>query len=579
MTNSNIDHFYAADGARIIFRRWQPETMNHRVIVILHRGHEHSERTQALALSFVNQGYQVYAWDSRGNGLSEGERDDAASYTVFESDLDRFIQRIQKETGLGLDKFVLIASSMGALTVASWVHDYAPKIRGMILATPAFKIRLYIPFAEPLLFLARKLNLMPRVSSYVKSVVLTHDRQEQQVYNDDPLISSSISTDLLLDTLRTGRRLVDDAGAITTPTLVLSAGKDWVVHRTPQRRFYERLSSAHKEWVYNTNGFHALFNEDDREKTFARCHQFVENVFKHDPVSHDYSKADQYGYSRDRYDSLQLPCLNPIYPLARFGIQYFGGISHGIKIGREQGFDSGASLNYVYQNHPAGQGIPGRWIDQLYLNAPGWMGIRERKIILSSMIEQCINSRRKVTSPSDTINIMDIASGNGQYLFDFLADNNDIHAELRELLPHNIELMKQKTEQLNLTDQIDLVQTDAFDENSYLHPDHYDLVISSGLFELFSDNQNIQTAIKGIHHQLKENGYYIYTNQPWHSQQKFIAKTLKNHRGEFWLMRCRTQAEIDNLVEAAGLTKIDMLIDKSGMFTVSIAQKRSGKTI
>jgi len=38
-------------------------------------------------------------------------------------------------------------------------------------------------------------------------------------------------------------------------------------------------------------------------------------------------------------------------------------------------------------------------------------------------------------------------------------------------------------------------------------------------------------------------------------------------------MRRRTQREMDQLVEAAGFKKIDMLIDEWGIFTVSLAQK------
>ena len=40
-------------------------------------------------------------------------------------------------------------------------------------------------------------------------------------------------------------------------------------------------------------------------------------------------------------------------------------------------------------------------------------------------------------------------------------------------------------------------------------------------------------------------------------------------------MRRRTTAEMDELVRVAGFEKIDMEIDQWGMFTVSIARRRS----
>jgi hypothetical protein len=39
------------------------------------------------------------------------------------------------------------------------------------------------------------------------------------------------------------------------------------------------------------------------------------------------------------------------------------------------------------------------------------------------------------------------------------------------------------------------------------------------------------------------------------------------------VMRCRSQAEMDQLVTQAGFKKIDMRIDRFGIFTVSLAIK------
>ena len=53
-----------------------------------------------------------------------------------------------------------------------------------------------------------------------------------------------------------------------------------------------------------------------------------------------------------------------------------------------------------------------------------------------------------------------------------------------------------------------------------------------------------------------------------------IARSLTSHRGgEAWVMRRRTQAEMDQLVEAAGFRKIDQRIDEWGIFTVSVAER------
>jgi hypothetical protein len=53
---------------------------------------------------------------------------------------------------------------------------------------------------------------------------------------------------------------------------------------------------------------------------------------------------------------------------------------------------------------------------------------------------------------------------------------------------------------------------------------------------------------------------------------ELIARALTSHRqGQAWVMRRRTQAEMDQLVEQAGFRKIDQRVDEWGIFTVSLA--------
>ena len=62
-------------------------------------------------------------------------------------------------------------------------------------------------------------------------------------------------------------------------------------------------------------------------------------------------------------------------------------VSDGIKIGVKTGFDSGSTLDYVYENKPRGLGPGGRLIDKVFLEAIGWRGIRQRKLHLQELIE------------------------------------------------------------------------------------------------------------------------------------------------------------------------------------------------
>ena len=42
--------------------------------------------------------------------------------------------------GIVAEDIVVVGQSVGAVLLAAWAHDYAPRIRAMVLAAPAFSI-------------------------------------------------------------------------------------------------------------------------------------------------------------------------------------------------------------------------------------------------------------------------------------------------------------------------------------------------------------------------------------------------------------------------------------------------------
>ena len=119
------------------------------------------------------------------------------------------------------------------------------------------------------------------------------------------------------------------------------------------------------------------------------------------------------------------------------------------------------------------------------------------------------------------------------------------------------------------------VKGDAFDQKSLASvAPKPTLAIVSGLYELFSDNDMVSRSLAGLAEAVPAGGYLLYTGQPWHPQLELIARALTSHRqGQAWIMRRRTQAEMDQLVAAAGFRKIEQRIDEWGIFTVSVAER------
>jgi alpha-beta hydrolase superfamily lysophospholipase len=228
------------DGTELFYRAWLPAEPTDKSLVLFHRGHEHSGRLIDLVESLGLKNVAVFAWDARGHGKSPGERGFAASFGTLVRDADRFVRHVSETYRMPLEKMIVLGHSVGAVIVATWVHDYAPLIRALILATPALRIKLYVPLAIPGLRLMTKLNggRTSFIKSYVKAKMLTHDPEQAQRYDADPLIARAIAVNILLGLHDAATRLMADAGAIRVPTLMMAGGADWVVKLSAEQKFF-----------------------------------------------------------------------------------------------------------------------------------------------------------------------------------------------------------------------------------------------------------------------------------------------------------------------------------------------------
>jgi alpha-beta hydrolase superfamily lysophospholipase/SAM-dependent methyltransferase len=559
------------DGTELFYRAWIPPGVKAKALVLFHRGHEHSGRWQETVDALGLDDVAVFAWDARGHGRSPGTRGSADSLATVIKDLDTFMHHLSERHGIPLENMVVLAHSVGAVTVAAWIHDYAPPICGLILATPAFRVKLYVPFAVPLLRLRQKLLGPGYVKSYVKPSMLTHDPEQAQRYQADELIFRQIAVNILLDLHDTSTRLLADAGAIMVPTLMLVAGSDWVVKISAQRRFFDGLSSLHKQMEVLPGFYHAIFHEKDRALVAAKVRAFVLDRFANRPERQSLIAADRSGYTKAEYDRLCAPG-GLSFAVTRAAMRTVGRLSQGVALGWRAGFDSGTTLDYVYENRPRGITPLGRLIDRSYLNSIGWRGIRRRKIHLEKLLSAAIEKTHAAARP---LRLVDIASGPGRYLLETIHRLGHIPmtAVLRDYKEENLAAARRLAAEMGLSN-VQVVHGDAFDRASLaaLTP-RPTIAIVSGLYELFPQNEPVLRSLHGLADALEPGSHLIYTNQLWHPQVEFIARVLTNREGKPWIMRRRTQAEMDELVRVAGFEKLSQEIDPWGIFTVSLARR------
>jgi len=229
-------------------------------VVIVHGICEHLDRYDYLVSELNKQGYNVYRYDARGHGRSEGEKGDLNKYQDYLSDLDTYIDLVKQEhPNL---KIVLLGHSMGGLVSTSYASVYKDKIDYLVLSgaaniTPRQARALNI---LPM-FLIRKIKYKNNLGDGVCS-----DKGVVKAYNKDPLVLKEATMGLMKNVFIGGCKLVkDNIKNICVPTIVMHGKEDGIVASSTATWTYENLTVEDKELKIYGGLYHEIFNERQKD--------------------------------------------------------------------------------------------------------------------------------------------------------------------------------------------------------------------------------------------------------------------------------------------------------------------------
>jgi alpha-beta hydrolase superfamily lysophospholipase/SAM-dependent methyltransferase len=444
--------------------------------------------------------------------------------------LEKHVRQATDAGGRRVEDLVVLAAGLDATTVLTWVHDYAPPVRAIILIAPVLHHR------------AAGLG----------------GRQRR----------------MLRHTLR---RLIGDAAAVRVPTLLFDSTGDLVTGSTPVRALFAGLDTPLKRRRQLPGGRATFARQDDRQWAVAELANFLGDVFGANLTRPSLVMADRYGYLQEEYEWLTTPLpafsLSGLrYRLKRAGMRALALVSPGIRLGMRTGFDSGQMLDYVYENRARGA-WPLRWIDRIFLSNLAWEACRQRRTLTRALLRDAID---RAAESAGSVRIVDIAAGPGRYVLEAMNDLShlDVSALLRDNTQSNLDDGRQLAARLGV-ENVTFELADAFDESSLaaIRP-RPNVAVSCGLYQLFRDNQMVLRSLRGLAAAMDPGGYLVYTGVPWDPVGEFAARTLVNRNGGPSVLCRRTQEGLDELVQAAGFEKVLTEVDDFGVSTVSLARRR-----
>lgn len=229
-------------------------------VVIVHGICEHLDRYDYLVSKLNKEGYNVYRYDARGHGRSEGKRGDLEDYQDYLSDLDKYIDIVKEE--YPDKKVILLGHSMGGLVSTSYASLHSDKIDYLILSGAA---NITPNQAKALKILPMCLIKNIKYKNNLGDGVCS-DKEVVEKYNNDPLVLKEATMGLMKNVFITGCKLVkDNIKNISVPTLVMHGKEDGIVASSTATWTYENLTVEDKDLQIYAGLYHEIFNEVEKD--------------------------------------------------------------------------------------------------------------------------------------------------------------------------------------------------------------------------------------------------------------------------------------------------------------------------
>lgn len=259
--------FTGVAGGRIHWRAWTPPVAKAQVIIV-HGWGEHGDRYIRFAERLTGEGFEVWASDHRGHGLSEGPRGVLTRLDDAVADVDHLVG-MAREAHPDLPLF-MFAHSMGGTIGLRYAVENQDKLDGLILSSGAVSLEgLGIPRIQraAVRVIGRIAPKLPVNRLPLEGI--SRDPAEEAIYRNDPLVHHGAQPARTVSELvEAMAELPDQVGGLRIPLLVIAGSADPIVPAAGSRDIAERAGSEDKQITVYEGFVHELINEppDDRER-------------------------------------------------------------------------------------------------------------------------------------------------------------------------------------------------------------------------------------------------------------------------------------------------------------------------
>jgi alpha-beta hydrolase superfamily lysophospholipase len=256
----------SGEGVKLAYRAW-PHAGAPVTFAVVHGLGEHSGRYERFARGMAEHGMGTFGVDLRGHGNSPGPRGHVDSWSQWTDDVSAFVEHVESVAG---GEVVPLGHSFGGATMLSAVlAGKLPRSRRFIVSSAALKVKVEVPAWKIKLGTATS-KLIPRLGldNEVDPKLLSRLPEVVEAYRRDPLVHSRITSRLYTEWLTATKHILDHAGEINIPFLILAGTDDGLIDPAGSQELHDRAPSM-SELKLLEGRYHEPFNDRDNEEVFT----------------------------------------------------------------------------------------------------------------------------------------------------------------------------------------------------------------------------------------------------------------------------------------------------------------------
>ena len=256
----------SVDGTKLAYRAW-PVADAQVTFAVVHGLGEHAGRYERFAQGMANHGFGAFALDLRGHGKSPGQRGHVDSWSQWTDDASAFVNHVASVAG---GEVVPLGHSFGGATLLSTVlGGKLSNIRRFIVSSPALKVKVAVP-AWKIKLGTTASKMLPKLAldNEVDPKLLSRIPEVVEAYRTDPLVHSKISSRLYTEWLSATHDILNRAGEITVPFLIMAGTDDGLIDPEGSKELHAK-APAMSELELLEGRYHEPFNDRNNEEVFT----------------------------------------------------------------------------------------------------------------------------------------------------------------------------------------------------------------------------------------------------------------------------------------------------------------------